>query len=119
MKVEDNPLNSDANHVWYFRHKHLGEKGPLKSHEVESLLNSAKLCQGFIVWREDWNDWIAIEKVFPDRFPADSSSSSESNEVSLDLAAKNTIRIAVFAGLGVAAFLIIAVLVYLSAVTFR
>jgi uncharacterized protein YlaI len=66
VKIEDDPLRSDPNLVWYLRHKRLGEKGPLKAAQVEAMLESGQLRTGYIVWREDWNDWVPVEKVFPE-----------------------------------------------------
>ncbi len=75
VKIEENPLKSDPNLVWYLRHKRLGEKGPLKATQVEAMLESGQLRRGYIVWRQDWNDWVPVEKVFPELIakPADST----------------------------------------------
>ena len=65
VKINGDPLKSDPDLVWYLRHKRLGEKGPLKARQVEAMLESGQLRAGFIVWREDWNDWVPAEKIFP------------------------------------------------------
>ena len=65
-KVGADPLKSDPNLVWYLRHKRLGEKGPLKAQQVEAMLESGQIRSGFIVWRQDWNDWLPAEEVFPE-----------------------------------------------------
>ena len=64
-KIGADPLQAAPNLVWYVRHKRLGEKGPLKAQQVESMLESGQLRAGYIVWREDWNDWVPIDEVFP------------------------------------------------------
>lgn len=64
IKVEEDPLRSDPNRVWYVRHSRLGEKGPLKAAAVEALIDEGYLQVGHIVWREDWNDWLRAEEVF-------------------------------------------------------
>lgn len=65
-KIESDPLKSNPDLVWYLRHKRLGEKGPLKAREVEAMLESGKIESGYIAWREDWNDWIPVEEIFPE-----------------------------------------------------
>jgi DNA-directed RNA polymerase subunit RPC12/RpoP len=64
VKVEDDPLRSNPDLVWYLRHKRLGEKGPLKARQIEAMLESGQIREGYIVWREDWNDWLPAEEVF-------------------------------------------------------
>ena len=64
-KVGDNPLKANPDLVWYLRHKRLGEKGPLRAQQVEKMLENGQIRAGFIVWREDWNDWVPAEEVFP------------------------------------------------------
>ena len=64
-KIGDDPLKANPDLVWYLRHKRLGEKGPLKARQVEQMLEGGQIRAGFIVWREDWNDWVPAEQVFP------------------------------------------------------
>lgn len=59
------PIAESPKKVWYFRSRKLGEKGPLKGKAVQEFLDRGDLCIGCIVWREDWDDWIPAEKVFP------------------------------------------------------
>lgn len=59
------PLEDSPTKVWYFRNRDLGEKGPLKSKEMQEFLDNGSISLGSIVWREDWEDWIPAEKVFP------------------------------------------------------
>lgn len=64
-KIGDDPLRTNPDLVWYLRHKRLGEKGPLRAQQVEEMLESGQIRAGYIVWREDWNDWVPAEEVFP------------------------------------------------------
>lgn len=64
-KIEDDPLQSNPKLIWYLRHRSFGEKGPLKAHQLETLLETGQLRAGAILWREDWNDWLPVEQVFP------------------------------------------------------
>lgn len=65
-KIGEDPLKGNPDLVWYLRHKRLGEKGPLKAREIEAMLEAGQIRRGFIVWREDWNDWLPAEKIFPE-----------------------------------------------------
>ncbi len=65
IRVEANPLRSRPDHVWYARHRRHGEKGPLRSRDVEQLLDDGTLRADWIVWRQDWNDWLPADEVFP------------------------------------------------------
>lgn len=65
IRVEQNPLRANPNLVWYARHRRHGEKGPLKARDVEAMLDSGKLRADWIVWRQDWNDWLPADEVFP------------------------------------------------------
>lgn len=64
IKIEDDPLQTDPNRIWYVRHPELGEKGPLKSAAIKAMIEEGYLRVGHIVWREDWNDWLKAEEVF-------------------------------------------------------
>ncbi len=66
VKVEEHPLKANPNLVWYLRHKRLGEKGPLKAQQIESMLESGQIREDHIVWREDWNDWLPAAEIFPE-----------------------------------------------------
>ena len=115
-RIESDPFAANARHVWYLRHKHLGEKGPLQNLEVKKLLESNQLPRGYIVWREDWNDWIAVEKVFPHHFQVDKETTgAATNDLQDDkeTAISDHQRILILAVVGVVAFLILAVLFYL------
>ena len=59
------PFANAENKVWYFRNREIGEKGPLKSKEMKEYLEKGDIDVGTIIWREDWEDWILSEKVFP------------------------------------------------------
>jgi len=65
-KIGEDPLKGNPDLVWYLRHKRLGEKGPLKAREIEAMLEAGQIRRGYIVWREDWNDWLPAEKIFPE-----------------------------------------------------
>jgi len=115
VKIEEDPLKSDPNLVWYLRHKRLGEKGPLKASQVETMLESGQLRVGYIVWREDWNDWLPVEKVFPQLAVEPAESSYEipdelnpHSEVSRKRRSKRRFWMCFIA----AAFLIVILLVY-------
>lgn len=60
------PFVGAENKVWYFRNREIGEKGPLKSKDMKEFLEKRDIDVGTIVWREDWEDWILAEKIFPD-----------------------------------------------------
>lgn len=59
------PIAAAPNRIWYFRSKTLGEFGPLKGSAMQQFLDEGELSVGCIVWRDDWNDWMKAEKVFP------------------------------------------------------
>jgi len=59
------PIEEAPKRVWYFRSKELGEKGPLKAKAMREHLDKGDVKVGCIVWREDWEDWLPAEKVFP------------------------------------------------------
>ena len=59
------PIAESPSRIWYFRSRMLGEKGPLKGKAMQQHLDRGDVCVGCIVWRDDWNDWIPAEKVFP------------------------------------------------------
>ena len=115
-KVGDDPLKANPDLVWYLRHKRLGEKGPLKARQVEEMLEAKQLREGYIVWREDWNDWVPVEQVFPQlatgtndtpayEIPAELNPHSEVNR---KRRARKQFLMCSFA----AAFLLVVVLVY-------
>ena len=115
-KIGSDPLKSNPDLVWILRHKRLGEKGPLKAREVEEMLENNQLRPGFIVWRQDWDDWLPIEEVFPQlaaktqsgpayEIPAELNPHSEVNR-------KRRARKWIWMCCSAAAFLLVAVLVY-------
>ena len=115
-KIGSDPLKSNPDLVWHLRHKRLGEKGPLKAREVEEMLENNQLRVGFIVWRQDWDDWIPVEKVFPQlavepvatpayEIPAELNPHSEESR-------KRRARKWIWMGCSAAAFLLVIVLVY-------
>lgn len=59
------PIAEAPDRVWYFRSRELGEKGPLKGKVMQAHLERGDVKIGCFVWREDWEDWVAAEKVFP------------------------------------------------------
>jgi hypothetical protein len=59
------PIAEAPSRVWYFRSRELGEKGPLKGKAMQEHLERGHVNIGCIVWREDWNDWLPAERVFP------------------------------------------------------
>ena len=115
-KIGSDPLKSNPDLVWILRHKRLGEKGPLKAREVEEMLENNQLRPGFIVWRQDWDDWLPIEEVFPQlaaktqsgpayEIPDELNPHSEVNR-------KRRARKWIWMCCSAAAFLLVAVLVY-------
>jgi DNA-directed RNA polymerase subunit RPC12/RpoP len=59
------PIAEAPNRVWYFRSHALGEKGPLKAKAMQAYVDKGDVKVGCIVWREDWDDWLPAEDVFP------------------------------------------------------
>lgn len=59
------PIAQSPTSVWYFRSRELGEKGPLKGKVMQEHLDRGDVKIGCVVWREDWEDWVPAEKVFP------------------------------------------------------
>ncbi len=59
------PIAEAPTRVWYFRSREWGEKGPLKGKAMQEYLDRGEVKIGCIVWREDWNDWLPAERVFP------------------------------------------------------
>ena len=59
------PIEEAPRNVWYYRCKELGEKGPLKAKTMQEELDNGNVTIGCIVWRDDWEDWQAAERVFP------------------------------------------------------
>jgi hypothetical protein len=59
------PIEAEPNKVWYFRSKLIGERGPLKSKIMQRHVDSGDVTVGCMVWREDWEDWVAAEAAFP------------------------------------------------------
>lgn len=59
------PIKSAPKKVWYFRSKLIGERGPLKSKVMQSHVDRGDVTVGCMVWREDWDDWVAAELAFP------------------------------------------------------
>lgn len=51
--------------VWFFRTRGFGERGPIKPIEMQAYLKRGDVQVGSMVWREDWDDWIEAEDVFP------------------------------------------------------
>lgn len=60
----NDPIKDAPDQVWYFRSRQIGERGPLKGEQMQRCLNSGEVTVGSMVWRGDWDDWIAAEKVF-------------------------------------------------------
>jgi len=121
-KIEQDPLTSDPNLIWYLRHRRLGEKGPLKAKQVEEMLRSGQLRSGAILWREDWNDWVAAEEVFPELAESQSKSTysipDELNPHS-EASRKRRARKHYLMAFNAAAFLLVIVLVYWIATLVR
>ncbi len=116
IKIQSDPLMSDPKLVWYLRHKRFGEKGPLKARQVEAMLESGQLRSGYIVWREDWNDWLPAEEVFPKlvvlpELEAACEIPYELNPLS-EMSRKRRAQKRFWVGFNVAAFLLVIVLVY-------
>ncbi len=59
------PIAEAPKRVWYFRSKEIGERGPLRAKAMREHLEKGDVTVGCIVWREDWEDWLRAEKVFP------------------------------------------------------
>lgn len=59
------PIETAPTKVWYFRNKELGERGPLKAKVMQQHVSSGDVAAGCMVWREDWDDWVAAEAAFP------------------------------------------------------
>lgn len=59
------PVETAPDKVWYFRSKKLGERGPLKSKVMRQHVKSGDVYAGCMVWRQDWDDWVAAEAAFP------------------------------------------------------
>lgn len=59
------PIEEAPNKIWYFRSHKLGEKGPLKAKAMRAHFDQGDVTIGCVVWREDWEDWVEAEKVFP------------------------------------------------------
>ncbi len=60
------PIAQAPKQVWYFRSHELGERGPLKAKQMQKFVDDGDVKIGCLVWREDWEDWLLAEKVFPD-----------------------------------------------------
>lgn len=60
------PILSAPKKVWYFRTRGFGEKGPIKGREMRESIDHGEVTAGSKVWREDWDDWVAAEEVFPE-----------------------------------------------------
>lgn len=116
VKIENDPFKGDPDLVWYLRHKRLGEKGPLKAGQVEAMLESGQLRRGYIVWREDWNDWLPVEQIFPEL--AETRKADPAYEIPADLnphseiSRKRRFRKLFWMSLSAGAFLLVLVLVY-------
>jgi len=112
-----NPLTDYPNHVWYARHRRHGEKGPLRARDVEEMLNQRKLRSDWIVWRQDWHEWLPADEVFPQlRRPAENTGSmgipDEVNPHSRGRKQARKKQAILMSSIGLA-FLLILVLVYL------
>lgn len=59
------PIAESPTRIWYFRSRELGERGPLKGKAMQKHLDQGDIRVGCIVWREDWNEWLPAERVFP------------------------------------------------------
>ncbi len=59
------PIEAAPEKVWYFRSNGLGERGPLKSKAMLQHVSDGDVAAGCMVWREDWDDWVAAEAAFP------------------------------------------------------
>lgn len=59
------PIAEAPKRVWYFRSREIGEKGPLRAKAMREHVDRGEVTVGCIVWREDWEDWMPAEKVFP------------------------------------------------------
>jgi len=59
------PIAEAPKRVWYFRSREIGEKGPLRGNAMREHVDQGDVTVGCIVWREDWEDWLPAEKVFP------------------------------------------------------
>lgn len=59
------PIATAPEKVWYFRNKEIGERGPLKSKAMQLHVDAGDITAGCMVWREDWETWVAAEEAFP------------------------------------------------------
>ena len=59
------PVETAPDKVWYFRSKELGERGPLKAKAMKQHVIAGDIIAGCMVWRQDWDDWVAAEAAFP------------------------------------------------------
>ena len=59
------PIETAPDKVWYFRSKELGERGPLKAKVMQQHVSAGDVFAGCMVWRQDWDDWVAAEAAFP------------------------------------------------------
>lgn len=115
-KIGADPLKANPDLVWYLRHKRLGEKGPLRARQIEEMLEAGQIRAGHIVWREDWNDWVPAEDVFPSL--AQSTGEAASYEIPDDLnphseaSRKRRAKKRFWMCFNAAAFLLVIVLVY-------
>ncbi|MEM7782807.1 MAG: DUF4339 domain-containing protein, partial [Planctomycetota bacterium] len=60
------PIAEAPKKIWYFRNKNIGERGPLKAKAMRHHLKKGDVDIGCVVWREDWEDWLPAEDVFPE-----------------------------------------------------
>ena len=60
------PIESAPKKVWFFRTRGFGEKGPIKGREMRKSIDQGEVVAGSKVWREDWDDWVDAEEVFPE-----------------------------------------------------
>lgn len=59
------PIQEAPKMVWFFRTRGFGERGPIKPIEMQAYLSRGDVQVGSMVWREDWDDWVEAEEVFP------------------------------------------------------
>lgn len=60
------PIESAPKKIWYFRTRGIGERGPIKGRQMRQSIDNGEVIVGSKVWREDWDDWVDAEDVFPE-----------------------------------------------------
>ncbi|MEL7498262.1 MAG: DUF4339 domain-containing protein [Planctomycetota bacterium] len=60
------PIEQAPQKVWHFRTRGFGQRGPIKGKKMREHLENGDVMIGSMVWREDWDDWVKAEDVFPE-----------------------------------------------------